>query len=122
MRYVVENEFSISSFDFWAGAKSIIDDACEIVKDSPVDQLAPNDYVFDVISSEIESAFECAETVTDIEINDFVWFELADCLINRLAGFDGVDDLREYGDMEDQAAYMIVSRVFKYSDSDIWEA
>lgn len=121
MRYVVEHEFSISSFDFWSGAKSIIDDACEIVKDSPVDQLAPNDYVFDVINSEIESAFEGVETVTDTDINDFVWFDLEDCLINRLAGFDSVDDLIEYGDMEDRAAYMIVSRVFKCSDSYIWE-
>lgn len=122
MRYVVEHEFSISSFDFWSGAKSIIDDACEIVKDSPVDQLAPNDYVFDVINALIESAFEGVETVKEEDINDFVWFDLEDCLINRLAGFDSVDDFNECGDMEDRAAYMIVSRVFKCSDSDIWEA
>lgn len=122
MRYVVEHEFSITSFDFWAGAKSIIDGACEIVKDSPVDRLAPNDYVFDVINSEIEYAFECSETVTDTDINDFVWFGLEDRLINRLAGFESLDDLNEYGDMEDLAAYMIVSSVFKCSDSDIWEA
>ena len=121
MRYIVEHEFSLSSFCFWGGAKSIIDDACEIAKDSPVDQLAPNDYVLNAINSEIESAFEGAETVTDIDINDFVWFELEDCLINRLAGFDSLDDLNDYGDMEDRAAYMIVSRVFKCSDSYIWE-
>ena len=121
MRYVVEHEFSITSFEFWAGAKSIIDDACEIVKDSHVDQLAPNDYVFDVITSEIESAFECSETVTDTDINDFICFDLEERLINRLAGFDDVDDLNVYGDMEDRAAYMIVSSVFKCSDSDIWE-
>lgn len=121
MRYVVDNEFSLSSFDFWSGAKSIIDDACEIVKQSPVDRLAPNDYVFDVINSEIESAFECAEIVTDTDINDFVWFGLEDCLINRLECFDSLDDLNEYGDMEDLAVYMIVSTVFKRSDSIIWE-
>lgn len=122
MRYVVEHEFSLSSFGFWAGAKSIIDDACEIVKESPVDQLAPNDYILDVINSEIESAFECAETVTDTDINDFVWFDLQDCLINRLEGFDSLDELNEHGDMEDRAAYMIVSIVFKCSNSDIWES
>lgn len=121
MRYVVEQEFSLSSFGFWSGAKSIIDDACEIVKQSPVDRLSPNDYVLDVISAEIESAFERSETVTDTDINDFVWFDLQDCLINRLEGFDGLDDLNEYGDMEDRAVYMIVSTVFKCSDSDIWE-
>ena len=122
MHYVVEHEFSLSGFDFWAGAKSIIDSACEIVKQSPVDQLAPNDYVFDVINSEIESAFECKETVTDTDINDFVWFDLEYYLINRLADFDSLDDLNEHGDMEDRAAYMIVANVFKYSDSYIWEA
>ncbi len=121
MRYVIEHEFSLSSFDFWGGAKSIIDDVCEIVKQSPVDKLAPNDYVLDVINLEIESAFECSETVTDTDINDFVWFDLESCLVNRLSGFDSVDDLTEYGDMEDRAAYMIVSSVFKCSDSDIWE-
>lgn len=121
MRYVVEHEFSISTFDFWAGAKSIIDDACEIVKDSPVDQLAPNDYVLDVINSVIESTFAGVESVTDTVINDFVCFDLESCLINRLAGFDSVDELNEYGDMEDRAAYMIVSRVFECSDSYIWE-
>lgn len=121
MRYVVEHEFSISTFDFWGGAKSIIDDACEIVKDSPVDQLAPNDYVLDVINSVIESTFAGVESVTDTVINDFVCFDLEDCLINRLAGFDSVDELNEYGDMEDRAAYMIVSRVFECSDSYIWE-
>lgn len=122
MRYVVEHEFSLSSFDFWSGAKSIIDDACEIVKQSPVDQLAPNDYVFDVINSENRICFRGCGNRHRHDINDFVWFDLEDCLINRLAGFDNVNDLREYGDMEDQAAYMIVSRVFKCSDSDIWEA
>lgn len=122
MRYVVEHEFSISSFGFWSGAKSIIDDACELVKESHVDQLAPNDYVFDAISSEIESAFECCETVTETDINDFVWFDLESCLRNRLASFDSAEDLTKYGDMEDRAAYMIASRVFKCSDSDIWEA
>lgn len=122
MRYVVEHVFSVSGFEFWDGAKSVIDDACELVKQSPVDKLAPNDYVFDVITSEIESAFECSETVTDTDINDYVWFDLESCLINRLAGFDDVNDLELYGDMEDRAAYMLVSRVFKCSDSDIWEA
>lgn len=122
MRYVVEHEFSLSSFDFWSGSKSIIDDACKIVKQSPIDQLAPNDYVFDVISSEIESAFEGCETVTDTDINDFVWFDLENCLINHLAAFDDVDDLNEYGDMQDRAAYMIVVNVFRCTDSDIWEA
>ena len=92
------------------------------MKQSPVDRLAPNDYDFDVINSEIESAFECSETVTDTDINDFVRFDLEDRLINRLEGFDSLDDLNEYGDIEDRAAYMIVSIVFKCSDSDIWEA
>lgn len=121
MRYVVEHEFSISSFDFWAGAKSIVDDACELVKQSPLNELAPNDYVFDVITDEIESAFECAETVTETDINDFVWFDLESCLINRLARFDDVNDFSEYGDMEDRAAYMVAINVFKCSDSDIWD-
>lgn len=122
MEYIEKHEFYLSSFEFWSGAKSIIDDACTLSQQGAFNELTAYDYVLDVISTLIEQALEGADEVSATDINDYVWFDLEDSLDSWLGAFDSRDDLCEHGDLEDKAAYLLISIVFKRLDSSIWEA
>jgi hypothetical protein len=59
-------DFDIDSFEFWSGARQV------------VEQLRKEDLLEDA-SVLIETAFE-GETPTETQINDYVWFYLEDDL------------------------------------------
>ena len=69
MYYTVE--FDINSFEFWSGAKSKIENIRELDK---LDEL--EDLIIEV--------FGDRESVSETDINDFVWFE--DDMINDYLG------------------------------------
>jgi hypothetical protein len=59
-------DFDIDSFEFWSGARQV------------VEQLRKEDLLEDALVL-IETAFE-GETPTETQINDYVWFYLEDDL------------------------------------------
>jgi hypothetical protein len=65
MKYAID--FDINSFEFWGGARQVI----ELVKEEDLLEEA---------ESLIETAFE-GETPTATQINDYVWFYLEDDLL-----------------------------------------
>ena len=65
MKYAVD--FDIDNFEFWGGARRVIE------------QVRKEDLLEDA-SVLIETAFE-GETPTATQINDYVWFDLEDDLL-----------------------------------------
>lgn len=63
-------EFNIDTFKFWSGAVDVIE-ACKKAE------------LLDLVQDFIETAFE-DKTPTATEINDFVWFHLADIIKEQM--------------------------------------
>ncbi len=61
-----EYEFKFDSFEFWSGGQ----DVAEEIRFQDREQEA----------QEIIEEYMCKEACTETEINDFVWFELADIM------------------------------------------
>lgn len=70
MRYIVENDCDLRDFPFWSGAQQTAD----IINEMPHGELIWEDLEHCVCDS------ECG-TLTDTEINDYVWFEALEQVI-----------------------------------------
>lgn len=69
-------ECTPETFDYWAGAKRIWERVC-----------ASDDELFQTAVDLVESfASDCCESASKTDINDYVWFQLADDL--KDLGFD----------------------------------
>lgn len=68
MQYKVD--FDIENFEFWAGAKDVFK---RCVQEDKLEEL----------ECLIEDVFACS-TPSDVEINDFVWFDAADLIFENV--------------------------------------